>query len=135
MAQSRKIDLYAGTFAQANVKIANALKEKFSSWLDNYKSGKSFGKYGNFDRPDECHAVGLKKVHLITESEHLVFQKAKTPIRQRTSNSYLVYAENPNDPSHFLLICVIDPAAHERCRELYFMETLIAIAKAHFKLP
>lgn len=129
---SWKIKVIPEVFSHNNVQTAGSMVSTFRQWLDNDKSHISFGRFGPLDRPSTASDVTLSRVHVLNQTDIAKYNARGTSIFNRTSDRYLVYAVNPEDPTHYLLIALIDPNAHETMKNTNFVLTLIEIAKNEF---
>lgn len=129
---SWKITVIPDVFSGKNIKSAGNMVSTFRQWLDSGKSHITFGRYGLLDRPSSAADVALSRVHLLDENDIAKYESRGSSIFQRTSDTYLVYAVNPDNPKHYLLLVVINPKAHETMNNTNFVITLIELAKKEF---
>lgn len=129
---SWKIQVLTDVFSAENVKSAGNMVTTFRQWLDNGKSHISFGRDGLLDRPNSAKDVALSRVHLLDEDDIKKYAATGAGPFRRTSDTYLVYAVNPEDPKHYFLLVVIKPSAHKTMNNTNFVITLIELAKKQF---
>ncbi|MDP2715512.1 type II toxin-antitoxin system YafO family toxin [Rheinheimera sp.] len=127
-----KVEVLQESFSAVNVKSAGYLVQAFRQWLNNNKLHKGFGRYGRLTIPKSTDDVNLSRVHIFDDEKTAEFDQKRTPTFHRKSDAYLVYAINPNNPEHYLLLVVIDPKAHDKVNQINFVITLIELAKKKF---
>lgn len=128
-----KVDVYSGAFPHAMGNLAQSYIETFKQYKREHKFW-AFGRDAPYHDPASALHYGLKHVHIIARADYYTHEYKKTILYNRTSDKHLVYAVNPDDPNHFLLIAVLSEPAHIKARDMKFMRDLIDIVKAHFKL-
>lgn len=129
---TRKVSILGKVSSREEVRIPDSLKTAFEKWLDNGKRHKSFGRFGSLDRPSSAKDIGLHHVHIITDAQFDSYQKSRTTLYNRTSDTFLIYAIHPEDPAHYLLVAIFDPPAHNTANINSLMLSLIDESKKHF---
>jgi mRNA interferase YafO len=83
-----------------------------------------FGRDAPYDRPSAAKAEELQHLHLQGRENWTL----RTVQFRRTSDTHLVYCYGWKDPSHYLLIAVIEDA-HRKANNTLFMLSMTDIAQ------
>lgn len=128
------VDLYEGIFTKHNfdVKKNKALQSTFKQYLE-FGYHPFFGKRGFFERPENAKEALIQKVHLLNKDDIQAEHNKGKVYGERTSDCYLIFAQNLDNYKHYLLIGILPPSAHENSEDQSFIRDLIGIAKLHFR--
>lgn len=128
------VDLYDGVFKKHNFNVTanKVMQSTFKQYLENGYHP-FIGKRGFFERPESATEALVQKVHLLkNEDLDAECNKGRT-YGERTSDRYLIFAQNLDNHKHYLLIGILPPSAHKNSEDLSFMRDIIGIARLHFR--
>lgn len=119
------VQAYPGTLYLADTHSATVFVESFKQYVLSGNQFWAFGRDVPYHRPPSVLSWGLRHVHLLTRSEYTHYEELNSPLMARTSDKHLVYASNPFDPNHYLLLAIINPNAHALAAKEATMRTFM----------
>lgn len=128
------VDLYDGIFTKHgfNVNTNKMLQSTFKQYLQ-HGYHPYMGKRGFFERPENAKEALIQKIHLLKKEDLEADHNKGKAYGERTSDCYLIFAQNLDNHKHYLLIGVLPPSAHKNSEDQSFIRDLIGIARNHFR--
>ena len=107
----------------------STLKNDFQKYKETGTPPNNFGRDAEYNHPRSLHIVRVEKL------SHIHLEEPDTPWNpntyqfHRTSDSHLIYCPGFYNESHYLLIAILAPNAHEQARNNSIMYKLGEIAE------